>query len=116
MADNLYLMTSEAGVSHYMVLDEHGAFVGFRSVGETDPIVERNKAMATHNDGYSPSREMRRVASIPMILIAKWKNEEGWDALDPACADRLMKKMNDPEYHYLRTADGQLGMSNGVMR
>ena len=50
------------------------------------------------------------------VLINKWLQEEGWNALDPEHSDRLMRKLNSSEYAYLRTADGQLGMSNGVMR
>jgi len=116
MSRELFLTTTEAGISHSMLEDEQGRLVGFRSVGETDPVIERNKAMLTQNDGYTPDRSMRRVASIPYILIAKWLNEEGWNALDPANADRLMRKLNSSEYAHLRTAEGRLGMSNGVMR
>lgn len=75
---------------------------------EVDAILDRNKAMATHNDGYTPSREMRRAASIPNLLIHKWLVEEGWNALDPACADKLKQKLNSNEYLYLRTAPGRL--------
>lgn len=110
-----FLLTTEQGVSHYQGIDENG-IIYHRAVGETDPVIERNKAMRNHNDGYSPSRELRRVASIPFILINKWLVEEGWNALDPDNADRLMRKLNDPDLAYLRTADGQLGMSNGVLR
>lgn len=109
-----HLFTSSAGIAHSMIEDENGT--AFAALGETDPIIERNKAMANHNDGYSPSRELRRVAHIPWIIIQKWKNEEGWDALDPDHSDKLMQKLNDPDWAYLRTSEGRLGMSNGVMR
>lgn len=75
---------------------------------DVTPILETNKAMATHNDGYTPSREMRRAASIPNLLIHKWLVEEGWNALDPACAKKLKQKLNSSEYLYLRTAPGKL--------
>lgn len=80
------------------------------------PLLERNRAMATHNDGYTESREMRRVASVPAIIIQKWLIEEGWDMRDPANADKLAAKLNDPDWAYLRTAPGRLGVTNGVMR
>lgn len=73
---------------------------------DNDAILDRNKAMATHNDGYTPSRDMRRVASIPMLLVHKWLQEEGWWAFDPECADKLKAKLNSAEYLYLRTAPG----------
>lgn len=110
----LRLFRSAAGVDHSMIEDEGG--VRFRATQEVDPILERNKAMATHNDGYTPSRELRRVASIPFGLIYEWLVNEGWNALDPENHDRLRQKLNSSEYAHLRTADGQLGMSNGVLR
>ena len=109
-----FLFTSSAGIDHYTIEDEDG--LRFYSEQRTDPILDRNKAMATHNDGYTPSRDMRRVASVPYSLALKWLNEEGWWMFDPACHDKLMQKLNSSEYAYLRTAEGHLGMSNGVMR
>jgi hypothetical protein len=108
------LTTSKAGVKHFMLTE--GDKTRFVQSQDTTPIFEQNKAMANHNDGYSPTRELRRVASLPFVIIAKWLNEEGWDALDPDNADKLAQKLNDPDYAYLRTAPGRVGVSNGVMR
>lgn len=87
-----------------------------RMSGDVAPLLDQNKAMANHNDGYSKSRELRRVASIPPIVRMKWLTEEGFDCLDPQHQDKLAKKLNDPDYAYLRTAGGRLGVSNGRMR
>lgn len=73
-----------------------------------DSVLERNKALYNHNDGYTPSRDMRRVASIPLELVYQWLAEEGWNAFDPHCSDKLKQKLNDPQYLYLRTAPGRL--------
>jgi hypothetical protein len=92
----------------------------FAATQDVAPILEQNKAMATHNDGYSQSRELRRVASIPYVVMHKWLNEEGvWAmdaAKDPDVAKWLAKKLNSSEYAYLRTAPGTLGVSDGVIR
>lgn len=113
-----YLFRSSAGIDHWMI--EDGKDTRFASTQDTTPILEQNKAMATHNDGYSPSRELRRVASIPYIVMLKWKNEEGWWAMDAShdadVARKLAAKLNSNEYQYLRTAEGQVGVSNGVLR
>ena len=98
---------SSCGVAHYWRPQADGG-VAITSVQDTGAILDRNRAMATHNDGYSPSRDIRRAASIPLILVAKWLQEEGWDAFDPACGDQLKKKLNDPDYLWLRTAPGRL--------
>lgn len=109
------LFTSSAGIDHYMVRTEDGG-LQFSATGETDPVIDRNKAMATHNDGYSEDRTLRRVATIPPIIWLKWLNEEGCDVYQRGNEDILCRKLNDPDYQYLRTAPGKLGMSNGRFR
>jgi hypothetical protein len=83
-------------------------------------VLERNKAEALHNDGYTADRSMRRAARIPYIIGLKWKNEEGWWFMDaghdPDVAKKLAAKLNSNEFAYLRTAEGHLGVSNGIMR
>jgi hypothetical protein len=87
------------------------------SVQDVGPALERNKAMANHNDGWSPSRELRRVASIPTGVRLKIMTEQGWDPWRP---DRFPEKMaallNDPDWAHLRTAPGRIGVSNGRLR
>lgn len=102
------LLTSSAGITHEWE-DVGGGDYLIHSSADVTAMLDRNKGMATHNDGYTPSREMRRVAFIPEIIRQKWMNEEGWDAFNPAHADRLMRKLNDPDYLWLRTAEGRLG-------
>lgn len=106
-----YLYTTPQGIHKFA--KEEGGDLTISSVQETAPILERNKAMANHNDGYSPSREMRRVATIPMVVAHKWLAEEGWWAFDPANSAKLVQKLNDPDYAYLRTAPGRLGVIEG---
>lgn len=113
-----HLFRSSAGVDHWMI--QEGNETRFAAEQDVAPILERNKAMANHNDGYSQSRELRRAASIPYAIGIKWLNEEGWwfmDAdKDPGVAKKLMQKLNSSEYAYLRTAEGRLGYSNGQIR
>lgn len=78
------------------------------TVQDVGAYLDRNKAMANHNDGYTPSRDMRRVADIPAIVIEKWLREEGLDVWNPEHNDRLARKLNDPDYAWLRTAPGRV--------
>lgn len=108
------LLKSAAGVTHQWIQeDDHWRIA---STQDVDPILDRNKAQANANDGYTPSREMRRVASIPFIVQQLWLNSEGWDCFDPDNADKLAAKLNSSEWAHLRTAPGHIGVSNGVMR
>lgn len=111
-----YLFTDELGIRHSLEITPEGSTV-IHATQDTDSIIDRNKAMATQNDGYTPSREMRRVATIPVIFRNKWLKEEGWDAFRPDLyPEQLLRKLSDPDWQHLRTAPGQLGVSNGVLR
>lgn len=113
-----HLFRSSAGIDHWMV--EEGGKTHFAASQDVAPILERNKAMATHNDGYSQTRELRRVASIPYAIGLKWMNEEGWWFMDaghdPDVARKLAAKLNSSDYRYLRTAEGRVGVSDGAIR
>jgi len=75
---------------------------------DVEPALEANKALYTSNDGYSPSREMRRAASIPMSIVEKWRNELGVNVFDQDHLPAVRKLLNSSEYLYLRTAPGRL--------
>ena len=113
-----HLFRSATGLDHWMIQD--GKDTRFATTQDVAPILEQNKAMVTHNDGYTPSRELRRVASIPLALIAKWREEEGWNAFDaghdPDVAKKLAQKLMDSEYAHLRTAEGRVGVVGGQLR
>jgi hypothetical protein len=79
------------------------------STQDCEPTIELNKKL--YNDGtggYGPTREWRRVASIPNIILEKWLKEEGiryWDSED---THKLAAKLDDPEWRFLRTAPGKV--------
>ena len=75
---------------------------------DVEPILEANKALAASGDGYSPSRELRRAASIPLAIVEKWKNELGVDVFNPDHKPAVRRLLNSSEYLYLRTAPGRL--------
>lgn len=110
MSDFEPLLTSRAGVRHAWKEEADGTVV-FASSQDVAPVLERNKAAQTHNDGYSKSREMARVASIPLVIIMKWMTEEGWDpfSADPDCQRKLAQKLDSAEYRYLRTSELIIG-------
>jgi|TARA_B110000285_G_C14976691_1_gene539325 hypothetical protein len=80
------------------------------------PIIESNKKLYTHNDGYSKSRELKRVASIPTIVLEIWSkeyhkdnNKGNWFALPKEVQQKILKqKLNSSEFQYFRTAPGKI--------
>lgn len=74
---------------------------------DVTPYLERNKKLYTADDGYSPSRELRRVASIPAVIVEQWMRE-GVSIFDHNAQDEIRRRLNDSENLFLRTAPGRL--------
>jgi hypothetical protein len=87
--------------------DSDGSLIVHR-LADVEPILEANKALATSGDGYTPSRELRRAASIPMAIVEKWRNEHGIDVFNPDHIGAVRRLLNSSDYAFLRTAPGRL--------
>lgn len=111
------LISRAGGMQTDVLFDADGKVV-FRTQQEVDPVLDHNRVVRNHcGDGYTPSRDMKRVASIPVSIIHKWLTEEGIDVWSGDQQDRLAKKLNDPDYAFLRTAPGRLGpVGDGTYR
>jgi|TARA_R110001606_G_scaffold93981_3_gene208525 hypothetical protein len=72
---------------------------------DIQPILDMNK-MEMNGDspyGVQNNPDLRKVASIPLIIIEKWKRELGVDIMDKNDMPKVKKLLNDPEYSWLRT-------------
>jgi len=77
------------------------------------PIVEHNKKLYTENNGYSKSKDLKRVASIPTLVLEIWSKEyngnSNWFALPSDVQKKILKKkLNSSEFQMFRTAPGRL--------
>ena len=77
------------------------------TIQDVEPILENNKKLATAGDGYSPSRDIRRIANIPNVIIEKWINEGICNVFDKNDAPKLRRLLNDPDWRHLRTSPGR---------
>ena len=78
-----------------------------------DPHLKHNKELYNHNDGYSPSRHLKRVASVPVLALQIWAKEyngkNNWFSLPSETQNKILKKkLNSNEYQYFKTAPGNL--------
>ena len=78
-----------------------------------NPHIEHNKRLYNLNDGYSKSRDMKRVASIPTLALSVWAKEYNgdgnWFALPKEVQSKILKtKLNSNEFKYFRTAEGKI--------
>lgn len=73
---------------------------------DSEPILDSNKAkQSAGREYYAHDPDMWRVASIPITLQYKWLIEEGIDVMNPEHWPAVRRKLNDPDYRYLKTGD-----------
>ena len=78
-----------------------------------DPHLKHNKELYNLNDGYSPSRHLKRVASVPVLALQIWAKEyngtNNFLRLPKETQKKILKKkLNSNEFRYFRTAPGNL--------
>lgn len=89
-----------------ILLDTNGKDLAVRHSQDVEPILEQNKMLRTMEQ---KSDWGRHVAEIPNVLYVKWLDEEharGNTSLrlfTPEFDAIVQKKLNDPEWKYLRT-------------
>ena len=81
------------------------------SVQDVEPLLDLNKREQTGDSMYATGRGpagMHKVASIPLVIIEKWKAELGVDVMNKDHMPKVKQLLNDPEYRYLRTGGGTI--------
>lgn len=70
---------------------------------DVEPILEFNKKLQ-NDTSLTRTKDLRRVAKIPMIIIEQWL-KEGLDLFsnDPEMVRKIKQRLNDPAYRFLRT-------------
>ena len=74
---------------------------------DCEAIVEHNKAMQTEDPRLGDWG--KRIALIPNVVVQKWMQEDGINFLTLPKKEKgvyLRRKLNSPEYRYLRTSGG----------
>ena len=90
---------------------KQGGGLEIRTFQDLDPVLNANQRKRTNSDfddGYAPSKDMKHVASIPLILITQWAREHGVSPFGPEMNEIIRKKLNCSEYAYLRTGGGRI--------
>ena len=93
-------------VFHY---DEMTDLATVERTQDCEPIIEHNKRLQTFNDGYSPSREFRRIASIPLVVFEGWLNDDGLTWYDYCRMDKRgqaqyrARRLMSSDWRHLRT-------------
>jgi hypothetical protein len=79
-------------------------------VQDVEPILKANRISQTDGtDGYTASRDLKRVASIPLVVVEQWMKQDGINVLALTGDEQqkyFKKKLNDPDNRFLRTDSG----------
>lgn len=104
MAKRLFEHDPQRGLTMWWEDTSDGFLLHYEQ--DAEPIVDSNKIKANAGrDYYARDKDMWRVASIPIGIQYKWLIEDGLDVHDPDQWDRVARKLNDPDWRYLKTAE-----------
>lgn len=106
MPRKLYLDTAE-GIVEHLVFDDSERKVHVQRQSDVTANIESNKRE------YNVNRRGReglgdKVADIPMGVVLEWKQRFGLDFFNRDHWHAILRKLDDPEWRYLRTTPGRL--------
>lgn len=79
----------------------------FETIQDVSPILKANQEEFKSGDGYSSSRDLKKVASIPLIEVHKLL-QEGIDIYDANDWPKIAAKLDDPDWLKFRTSPGKI--------
>ena len=97
-----------SGVRTRVHLDLSDGLIHFERLQDVEPILDNNKRL--QNEPQRPG-DLKHVASIPNVVLEKWCNEDGVNIFafgQAEFARYVTKKLNDPDWRYLKTTDGRV--------
>lgn len=76
---------------------------------DVEPIIDRNKSL--QNEAQTWAGDWHHIGSIPNVILEKWMNEQGADVLRMSAEEFgqfIKRKLNDPDWRWLKTTNRQL--------
>jgi hypothetical protein len=94
---------------HY---DHESDTMVFETVQDVLPYIENNKANYNRSDAFTRWKpEMVEVADIPNVVVEQWLREDPPLNIfknDPETRKEVRRRLNSPEWRYLRTTPGRI--------
>ena len=77
--------------------------------------MHESQRLYNQNDGYSPDKGLKRIATIPTIILEIWtkeyhkdQNKGNWFDLPKDVQQKILReKLNSSDYRYFRTSSGK---------
>lgn len=99
------LLNDRFGIQTWFHGHNDGTFT-IETVQDVEPILERNKALASERGKNMRDREFIPVASIPVTVQYEWLKKYGITSVFDEEYEPLIKRLlNSNEYRYLRTSE-----------
>ena len=103
------------GDPSYFTYDHSDDTYTIERVQDVGAIIENNKQLQNDTDGYSPSRDIRSVASVPFTVFEGWLKADGltwndyWTRMDKKeQSSYRARRLLSNEWGKLRTSSGNL--------
>lgn len=95
------------------ILQESDSKLTIKNTQDVEPILKKNKQLITLNNGYSKSKDLKRIASIPNIVLTIWAKEyngsNNWFKIPNIERKKILRtKLNSNEFKYFRTSEGNM--------
>jgi hypothetical protein len=96
------------GIVEYFHCDEATGEIAIERVQDVTSVIEGNKRAQTAGDGFSPSRDLREIAEIPLGVVELWRQLYGIDVMNRDHWPGVKCLLADPEWRWLRTSSGSI--------
>ena len=90
----------------YEFIDGEGDSFHIRETQDVQPFIDHNKRLQnTGKDYWRAGGDWRHEATIPLGVQMEWLTKYGIEVWNPDHQKAVVKKLNDPEWKYLKTAE-----------
>ncbi len=87
-------------------IDGEGETFHIRQSQDVQPFIDANKrAHATGKEYWRSGGDWRHEATIPLTVQMIWLEKYGIQVWNPEHQKDVVKRLNDPEWKYLKTAE-----------
>jgi hypothetical protein len=85
--------------------DESADTFTIQRTEDVGAVLDSNRELANHTDGWNADRTMRHAARIPLTIVEEWRQKHGIDIFNPNHAEGVKRLLNSSDYRYLRTQE-----------
>ena len=94
------------GTAEIFHMDELTGEIAIERVQDVEAVIEANKRAQIAGDGFSPSRDFREIAEIPLGVVELWRTVLGVDIFNRNHWPAVKRLLRDSEWRHLRTSPG----------